>query len=285
MKRREFLRNAATTFFAFSGLSGAYGWYGGHSFVVSRHSRRLPGLKAGLKIVQLSDLHYGNFYRSDAVRSWVQAAMRQQAELILITGDFLDDYREPEDIDVLVKELANLHAPLGVYGVLGNHDYYEFWDSKLKKVRTSVSYLEEQLAKVNIHLLVNSSTKVRNDLHLAGLDDLWNGQPNLELALANQPKAGATILMSHNPDILPNVPDDVALTISGHTHGGQIRLPIGISLHSVSKYGERFQMGFVNSQKPGVGALGFVSRGLGATAVPLRAFCPAEVVVLNLMPE
>jgi uncharacterized protein len=173
----------------------------------------------------------------------------------------------------LCAELSRLKASRGVFGVLGNHDLYA--------VRLAHLELTEPLERAGIRILTNTGIQVRDDMFVAGVDDLWNGKPDLEKALKDAPKTGAILLMSHHPDLLETVPARVSLTLSGHTHGGQIVLPWVGALHTGSKYGQRFVQGFVTGA---LGARGFVSRGLGTTALPLRYNCPAELAVFDLMP-
>lgn len=171
--------------------------------------------------------------------------------------------------------LGQLEARLGVYAVLGNHDYF------YRSENVSVRGLQRRLEARGIRVLVNENERVRDDLWLLGIDDLWLGEPNLEQALRGLPSSAASVLLSHNPDILATVPNSVGLTLSGHTHGGQVRVPGLRTIYNVSNYGERFQRGWVTGFQ---GAKGYVSRGLGVGGLPLRMFCSAEFVVLELQP-
>ena len=242
-------------------------------FVVSKHRLELPGLEQPLRLAHLTDLHFGPAQRLPSVRAWVNATLEQKPDLILITGDFLEYRKSLLGVPELCAELSVLKAPLGVYGVLGNHDLYA--------VRLGRVELIEPLERAGIRILTNTGLQVRSDCFVAGVDDLWNGKPDLENALKDAPKTGSILLMSHHPDLLETVPARVGLTLCGHTHGGQIVLPVFGALHSGSKYGQRFLQGFVTGA---LGARGFVSRGLGTTALPLRYNCPAELAVLDLMP-
>ncbi len=234
----------------------------------------MPDLEKPLKLVQLTDLHFGRHMFEPEVRKWVNATNLQKPDLIVITGDIVDRVISNEALDSVALELSKLSAPLGVYATLGNHDYWYVSQNQ------SVHGLVKRLEKHGIRVLVNDGVKIRDDFFLAGIDDLWNGEPNLERTLRDQPKNAAKLLLSHNPDILVQVPANIGLTLSGHTHGGQIRIPGLPTLFNVSRYGERFQQGFVRGS-----AAGFVSRGLGVGALPLRFNCPAELVVLELMPS
>jgi uncharacterized protein len=242
-------------------------------FVVTQHRLELTGLGQPLRMVHLTDLHFGPAQRLTSVRAWVDATLEQKPDLILITGDFLEYRKSVSGVPELCAELSRLKAPLGVFGVLGNHDLYA--------VRFAHLELIEPLECAGIRILTNAGILVRDDLFVAGVDDLWNGKPDLEKALEAAPETGAILLMSHHPDLLETVPANVSLTLCGHTHGGQIVLPWIGALHTGSKYGQRFAQGFVTGA---LGARGFVSRGLGTTALPIRYNCPAELAVFDLMP-
>ena len=245
-------------------------------FVVSRHRRALRGLSKPVRLVQLTDLHLGRLQGVRQVEGWVAAALEQRADLIVVTGDFVDHPIPQSDLDALVRAVSGLRAPLGVFAVPGNHDHGSF--------KADINRLIAPLEAVGIRFLINRHAVLRDDLVLAGVDDLWLGQPDLNRALEGVPDGAAVILMAHNPDQLVTVPARVDLTLSGHTHGGQIVLPVVGALHTGSDYGQRFAQGFVRADGA-TGALGFVSRGLGTTLLPVRFSCPAELVVLELQPE
>jgi uncharacterized protein len=283
LNRRAFLRLIASgTALAVGGASGGGTVYAGftsaHKFGVSRHTLKLAGLQKPVRVAQLTDFHYGDTYGLSELMTWINAAMLEKPDLIVLTGDLLDTWVEPEVLDALVPVLARLKAQLGVFAVVGNHDFFRFYDPKLDQVML--------LERAGVRVLMNDGVRVRDDLFLAGVDDLWEGKPDVTRALRDAPATGATLLMSHNPDLLPDVPESVALTLCGHTHGGQVRVPgLPFTFYSVSKYGERFQQGFVRGGADGrSGARGFVSRGLGTSGIPMRLFCPAELVILNLEP-
>ncbi len=245
------------------------------AFTTTRSSVKLPHLTSTLKLVQLTDLHYGHFVTADWVERWVKAANLERADLIVVTGDIIDRAVPAAELEKIADLLGQLEARLGVYAVLGNHDYF------YRSPDVSVRGLQRRLEARGIRVLVNENERVRDDLWLAGIDDLWLGSPNLGYTLRGLPPSAASVLLSHNPDILATVPASVGLTLSGHTHGGQVRVPGLRTLFNVSNYGERFQRGWVKGFQ---GAQGYVSRGLGVGGLPLRIFCPAELVVLELHP-
>lgn len=252
-----------------------------YSFELRAHQRVLPGLRAPLRAVLLSDLHYGPFVRVESVRRWVETTLALRPDLVLVTGDLIDRHLLDSPAP-LVQELGRLRAPLGVWGVWGNHDH----DHCQREARQSGRAVEvvrdaftARLEEVGLRLLRNAGAAVRDDLYVAGVDDLHRGEPQLPLALREAPAGGAVLLMSHNPDLLPDVPPRVSLTLCGHTHGGQIRLPFLGALRTGSRFGQRFVRGFVAGPAPG-----FVSSGLGVAGAPVRLNCPAELVVFDFQP-
>lgn len=266
MSRRRFVRAAL--------VAGALALTGGgvaqaYRFDVVRERAALSGLRRPLRLALLSDLHYGPFMRLGSVRAWLDAVHGEAPDLVLYGGDLVDRLAS-RDVSAFLEELARLEAPLGVFAVLGNHDHLRFPDTRS---------LREALADVGVEVLHNRGRLVRDDLYLAGVDDLRHGAPDIAAALRDRPSGVASILLSHNPDLLPHVPTDVGLTLCGHTHGGQVRLPwIGSPITS-SAYGTRFTMGWVEGP-----ARGYVTRGLGCTTLPLRWNCPAEATVLDCAP-
>ncbi len=266
--------------------AGGAGAAQAYRFGVTRHTRPLPGLRAPLRVAFLTDLHYGLYIGAGSVRAWVEATNRERPDLVLLGGDQLDR-RMDEAPGALLDELARLRAPLGVYGVWGNHDYGSFgfyggrqygppradWPAKRAE-------LEAAFAAAGAPILRNAGRALRDDLYVAGVDDLWNGQPDVGAALAGAGER-ATLLVTHNPDLLPFLPRRVGLTLCGHTHGGQVRLPWLGAVTVPSRYGQRFAMGWVEGAH---GTPAYVSRGLGLSGVPFRNLCDPEVTVLDLKP-
>jgi len=268
--RRRFLTYAAAV-----AATGATGWSaaqvsGTYHFDVVRVRAGLTGLREPLRIAWLTDLHHGQYVRTASVRAWVDAALAEAPDVVLLGGDLVDQRPGADADEALVAELARLQAPLGVLAVWGNHDR-----SRFRRIDGFAAALRD----AGIDLLVNRGVAVRDDLHVAGLDDFRIGRPDLEATLAGRPATGATLLLSHNPDVLPSVPLDVGLTLSGHTHGGQVVLPGVGALYTSSQYGVH-----PAGQEADGPARGYVSRGLGVSSLPVRINCPAELTVLDLAP-
>ena len=263
---------------------------GSYRFRLARGDVALAGLRAPLRLAFLSDLHLGPFIRRRSLARWVDATLRLQPELILLGGDMIDHWAT--DLEPLLEELPRLRAPLGVYAVWGNHDHAVLRGRRAPPGMAAFARALEERAGVTV--LRNASCRPRDDLYLAGIDDLQAGRPDLAAALAGTSAAlsaapagtaadrrppPATVLLSHNPDILPDVPTSVGLTLAGHTHGGQVCLPGYGAIYTGSAHGRRFASGWVRAP-----ALGYVSRGLGVSGAPLRFACPAEITVLELVP-
>lgn len=196
-------------------------------------------------------------------------------DLILLLGDYVATHPlgiqlTPEDGTAPYKKLS---APCGVFAVIGNHDLHgsEDWP--------------EALEKTGIPVLRNQARQIRCDqraLWIAGLKDLWWENPDVERTLAQITTSDPVILMMHNPDSFPEVPPSspVALSVAGHTHGGQIRLPFIGAIAAVipSRYGLRYVYGHVTEDEKDL----VVSGGLGTTGLPLRFLMPPEIVLIRL---
>ncbi|PZA08048.1 MULTISPECIES: metallophosphoesterase [unclassified Meiothermus] len=247
-------------------------WLAAHE--VNRYARPLPGLERPVRVAHLSDLHIGHYIDSRIVRRWVETTVAHQPDLIVITGD-LTDSENSALIRPAVAEMGRLRAPLGVWAVWGNHDY------RLRAYRSGdLSDLETWLEASGVRVLNNAGVRLREDLYLAGVDDLWHGRPDVARALEGLPDGAASLLLCHNPDYLFEVPAAVGLTLCGHTHGGQIWVPFLGAVFTSSKYGKRFAQGWIEDPVPA-----FVSRGLGVSTVPLRYRFRAEVVIMDLLPS
>jgi predicted MPP superfamily phosphohydrolase len=242
-----------------------------------RHELSIPGWPAecdGFRVAVLADLHVGSPLNGlDKLREIVDLTLERQPDLILLAGDYVihgvlgGRFVAPEDA---AAELAALAAPAGVFAVLGNHDWW------LDAQRVSSA-----LEAVDIPVLEDRSLPIRQgrcEFSLAGVSDFWEGRHDVSAALEGVPDAESTILFTHNPDLFPEVPDRVTLTIAGHTHGGQVYLP-GIGRPIVpSEFGERFAIGHVVES----GRHLFVSPGLGTSILPVRFLVPPQISILDL---
>lgn len=228
--------------------------------------RSLPSRQNGLRIAFLSDFHCGPLVGPDHIARAVAMAQEAAPDLILLGGDYVTgsaDYAEP-----CARELAHLQAPLGVYACLGNHDYW-----------TDADAVTRALQRAGIRVLCNAGVRVAEGLWVAALDDVWEGKPSLETALRGMPTNAAAVLLVHEPDFADRIAADgrVALTLSGHTHGGQVRFPL-LGPPVLPYLGRRYPAGLYRLGE----MLLYVGRGVGLIAPPVRFNCRPEVTVLTL---
>ena len=233
-----------------------------------------PRALSGLKIAVVSDIHAGSaFIDDDKVRLIVARTNQLQPDLIVILGDYIagngrTSHRvEPEVFAPMLKEL---HAPLGVYSVLGNHDWwYDGYKVRRELEANGIKVLENEVARIDVR---------GTPLWLVGLADLWTRPQRIDQTIAQVPEGEPLIALTHNPDIFPQVPQRVPLLLAGHTHGGQVRFPFIGSVVESSRFGERYEMGHVFEN----GHHLFVTTGIGTSIVPVRFGVPPEIVLLEL---
>jgi predicted MPP superfamily phosphohydrolase len=254
-------------------------WIEPRSLTVTRLEIASPGWPKGapaLRIALLSDLHAAGPHDLPARCAQLVARANEAApDLILLLGDFVDQrplktaFVAPE---VIAPVLGRLRAPLGVYAVLGNHDW-----------RLGGRRVARALADAGIETLDNEARRLRGvgaGCWLLGVGDASVGGDRLAATLAQVDDHAPALVMTHSPDLFPEVPERVALSVAGHTHGGQVRLPWVGALHVPSRYGRRYAYGHMVE----AGRHLFVTRGLGQSVLPVRFLCPPEIVLITLRP-
>jgi predicted MPP superfamily phosphohydrolase len=256
---------------------------------VARYTPEIAGWPqaAALRIVVLTDFHVCDpFMTARRVSAICAQANALKGDLILLLGDFLSGprfSRPPKG--AWASPLRVLSAPLGVHAILGNHDY----NDEAKGVTTAV---ERALGAVGIPVYINRAVRLEQAGHgfwLAGLGDQYaflpegsshvtgHGVDDLPATLAQVTSDDPLILMAHEPDIFAELPARVALTVSGHTHAGQVRL-FGHAPVVPSRFGRRFLHGHMVEE----GKHLIVSSGLGYSGLPIRLGAPPEIVVVDL---
>jgi len=252
---------------------------------------------APLRVAALSDIHAGSpFVPLARVARCVDCVLAQNADLILLPGDFFTEkkgFMRPLPLNPVMAELARLKAPLGVFAVLGNHDWTD--DPAAQARREGPVQIAEALRAVGIDVLQNEARPLTHadvDFDLAGLDSQRAflksarsagqscGADDLEETLRTASSERFCLLMAHEPDIFPvaarhvNAPD---LTVSGHTHAGQIQI-FGRPLVVPSRYGTRYAHGLITDQDRHL----IVSAGIGCSGLPLRFGAMPEIVVIEI---
>jgi uncharacterized protein len=277
--RRNFLWLAA-------GSAAGMAFYAGE---ISRHELeisyrtitlpRLPDPFAGLKIVQISDFHFHEFTEAAFLEAVVRRVNEANPDLVVLTGDFVSSKPLPGHFAVRMSYhcaelLSRIECPLR-YAILGNHD-----------VLVSAHAVTDALLTHGIPVLTDSSVPLEREgrrLWLAGIQDALVGRPNLATALpaGRNPEQEPLILLAHEPDFADYaIGRQIDLILSGHTHGGQIRLPFLPPL-LLPQMGTKYVEGLFRLRD---GMQLYVNRGIGAVNLPFRFRCPPEISVLTLQP-
>lgn len=229
----------------------------------------LPPSLNGLRVAQLSDFHRSRLTSDALIAEAVACVCRESPDLILLTGDFVND--DPADIAPCMKLLAPLVnsgiAPLGVYAVHGNHD-----------VKADLAKLQQALEDSGIVYLRNQSRCLANGLWIVGLDEDWYGTPDVVAAFADVQADAPVLVLAHNPGEADLVADRNCIVFSGHTHGGQIRLPIITKRALKWIKAKHYRAGWYTTGKARL----YVNRGIGNADVPFRFLCPSEVTFFTL---
>ena len=235
----------------------------------------LPEPFDGYRIAILTDLHYPRWANSEFVQRAVALGNTFEPDLIVVPGDICDKVRHrPAPIPNLTGLFDDARATDGIVGVLGNHDHWFDAES-----------IRQELAKSTpIRLIENTSFCVERAgelLAIGGVGDLWHGVVLPARAFEGVPPHVPRVLLAHNPDLAEEMDEDVRVDIqlSGHTHGGQVRIPLprSLALRGVSRYGNRFRAGLVAGKHHRV----YISRGV-ASASHLRFLCLPEVSAITL---
>lgn len=241
-----------------------------------------------LRIAIVSDIHMGEpFVTRDRLRRIVARTNALGADLTVILGDLIAGHQYVSakipvaDTAAILKDLT---APLGVYSILGNHDWWD--DLTAQRRRKGPVIAQRALEAVGIPVLENRAMKLPNGVWLAGVGSQvalvrkgggFDGVDDLPRTLAQVPEDAPCILLIHEPDIFPKVPARVPLTLAGHTHGGQVRL-FGWSPIVPSRFGNRFAYGKVTEE----GRHMVVSGGIGTSIMPVRFGVVPEITVVEI---
>lgn len=266
--------------------AGAWGFFAESRWFEVTHRKigitGLPPELNGLRIVHISDIHHGPWMSIDWVRQMVDTTASLMPDLVALTGDYT--YRGTHYIEPVARELGRLRPRIGMVAVRGNHDWWQGGGPITRR----------QFERVGIPIIDNDRLfitpdrrlvkHVKDGLCVAGIGDLWEDQCEFDKALGGISGGMPRILLSHHPDSAEHVALltsglGVDLMLCGHTHGGQVRLPVVGSPVTNSRFGQKYVAGLVEGPVCRV----FISRGLGMTALPVRLGVRPELAVIELV--
>ena len=238
--------------------------------------RRWPQRLDGFTVALLSDFHYDPYFSVHPIRAAIGMVNQLRPDLIVLTGDFvsLPLLRNPVEAAAAAEPcgqlLRQMRAPHGLWAVMGNHD-----------ALTNPSRVTGALREIGIHVLRNQSVPIEKDgsrFWLAGLDDVIGQTADLSATLRGIPSDEATVLLAHEPDYADRVASyPVDLQLSGHSHGGQVRIPLLLPLY-LPKLGRKYVSGRYQIRELAL----YTNRGLGSVLIPVRLNCPPEITLLTL---
>lgn len=238
-------------------------------------SNDVPSSFEDFSICFFTDLHYGTTYNAGNIEEVMDKINLLQPDIILFGGDLVDTL-EGNDVDMatLVSALSTLEAKYGKFAVLGNHDY---------ESKSTEETVTRTLELAGFTIITNTSTRIHNgtidSIRLAGLDSMSLGMPNTSTTFEDVRSSDFTVLLTHTPDNILNVPNNmVDLELAGHSHGSQIYLPLISSLMTVPGAHTYWR----GTYKTNGGAIVYVSNGVGTTHVRARLFSNPEIVVYRL---
>jgi predicted MPP superfamily phosphohydrolase len=252
-------------------------WLEPRRLIVHDETLELPHWPAalhGMRVALLSDLHVGSpYWHLPELERLVERVNREQPELVLLAGDYLitrvafGTWIDPESI---AERLSRLRAPLGVVAVLGNHD----WWNNGHRVRAAFEAHGIVVLDNEAHAIEYNQTP----FFVVGLADALTRRVRLDKAMAGVTDGAPFIVLAHEPDSFPALPDRAALMLAGHTHGGQVRLPLVGRPVVPSRYGQRYAAGYIVED----GRHLFVTTGVGTSHLPVRFGVPPEIALLSL---
>lgn len=279
--RREFLWAAAKGTAGATVASAAYGGFFERQHLVVRRVdvviNRLPEAFSGFTIAQLSDLHYHPYFSADVIRKAVELVLGLKPDLVALTGDFVTisvfrkyDRAAAQAAIPCADLLAPLNAKFGVHAVLGNHDSH-----------TDPALVTEALTNRGVRVLRNEAVPLERDgarIWLTGVGDVLAGLARLDSALKSIPSSESTILLAHEPDFADvSAKYPIDLQLSGHSHGGQVNLPI-IGPPALPELGRKYPRGLRTIGRTQL----YTNVGVGTIFVPIRLFATPEATLITL---
>lgn len=235
---------------------------------------KLPAALDGLTVGQMSDIHAGTFMSWREINDYALLLQEMKPDLIALTGDFVT--RKQYQLTTCLDALQVLQAPLGIFACLGNHEFWAGIDQRMAG----------EFAQGGVHLLVNESVHVERHggrLAVLGIADAWTGRIDWQSTLAGVAPETPKLLLAHIPDVFPTAGRyGIDLTLSGHYHGGQLKLPSGRVGLTPAMLVSKYIAGHYRLEGARRGPQLYVNRGLGTTGVPVRLNARPEITLLTL---
>ena len=275
---KTIIRRALVATLVLAVLVGAKAWNDTmRAPVVERLVVESPALPAGSRpviIALLSDIHVaGPDMPPERLARIVAQVNALKPDLVAIAGDLVSEKRTASHIYTaaeVIAPLGKLDAPLGVVLVPGNHDHWYGWEK-----------LAAEIARYPQIRMLRNEALAAGPLVIGGVDDDYTGKADLSATMADMAgRKGVPVVLTHSPDIFPNVPVQVPLVLAGHTHCGQIAWPWGGAPATMSDYGDLYACGVVRQH----GKVLVTSAGLGTSLLPLRLFTHPEVWLIEIQP-
>ena len=233
-----------------------------------------PKELSGLRIALIADLHTGGWFIDEhKLRLIVDRTNQLNPDLVVLLGDYVAPnswHSRRVEPEITAGVLKDLRAPLGVYAVLGNHDWW-YNGAKVRRAfeQNGIPVLEDEVVEIRWR---------DKSFWLAGLADLWTRPQQIDETIAKAPPGSTMIALTHNPDIFPRLPPNVPLLLAAHTHGGQVSIPLIGTPIVPSRFGSKYTAGHVFEN----GHHMFVTTGIGTSILPVRFRVPPEIVVLTV---
>lgn len=223
----------------------------------------------GVKIVFASDFHIKP-HQQKRLEKVVELINLENPNLVLSVGDFVSGHSKSMTMPIedIAKSLGKIKSKYGFYTTLGNHDGWYGAD-----------YVAKNLEDNRIKVLNNKNTSIQinnKTVYIAGIEDLMTGKPDIYKALENTKTP--VILLTHTPDIFPKLQQSVNLVLAGHTHGGQVRLPLLGPIFTASSYGDKYSKGLTTTKN---GNKMITTKGIGTSILPIRFNCVPEIIVIE----
>lgn len=236
--------------------------------LVVKHYKIKNEKLTGVRVVFASDFHLKET-QEERLKEIVNKINAQNPDIVLLGGDFVNghNFENTLSIEKIADNLSKINSRYGVYSVLGNHDWWLDGEG-----------IKKELEKNNIRVLLNENVSVNlgdKKIFIAGVEDLMTRDADVKKSLKNSNLP--VMLLTHSPDIFPEIPSSVDLTFAGHTHGGQVSLPFIGPLIVPSAYGKKYASGLIFEDRKKM----IVSKGIGTSIISIRFNCAPEIIIID----